>query len=176
MSQVGSGPFPEDPVLQGLTAPVLLEAVDCGTGCSSAANRQATQSEWRFASRQRWLMDRNGRSYHDTLLYLEECRVHGRSCQYRGVSASCPLLELGPKPYWYSLPLRLCPSALCIPSRVTGASDSNGSHASETPRALICFTRSFASQRQLAALISRPICAPSVPGGTRDGDTVPGGE
>ena len=55
MSQVGSGPFPEDPILQGLTAPELLEAVDCGTGCSSAANRQATQSEWRSAPRQRWV-------------------------------------------------------------------------------------------------------------------------
>ena len=99
MSQIGSGPFPEDPVLQGLTAPALLEAVAWGTGCSSAANRQGTQSEWRFAPGRRGLMDRKGSFYHDMLPYLEECPVHGRSCKYRGVSASCPLLELGPKPY-----------------------------------------------------------------------------
>ena len=55
MSQIGSGLFPEDPILQGLTAPALLEAVDGGTGCPSAAYRQATQSQWRFAPRQRWV-------------------------------------------------------------------------------------------------------------------------
>ena len=55
MSQIGSGLFPEDPILQGLTAPALLEAVDGGTGCPSAAHRQATQSQWRFAPRQKWV-------------------------------------------------------------------------------------------------------------------------
>lgn len=55
MSQIGSGPFPEDPVLQGLTAPALLEAEDGGTGCPSAARRQATRSQQRLAPRQRWV-------------------------------------------------------------------------------------------------------------------------
>ena len=53
----------------------------------------------------------------------------------------------------------LCHSAQCIPSRVTDTSNSNGIPASEMPTTLICFTSIFASQRWLAALIPRPLCA-----------------
>ena len=99
MSQIGSGLFPEDPILQGLTAPALLEAVEGGKAAHLLHIGRPRSHSGGLHHGRGGLMDRKGRSYHGTLLCLEERPARGRSCQCGVMSASRPLLELGPKPY-----------------------------------------------------------------------------
>ena len=70
----------------------------------------------------------------------------------------------------------LCCQAQPTTSRVTDASNSNGSPAWGLPRDLICFTSVLPSQRRLVAPIPSPTRALPLSGSIRDGGTVQGEE
>lgn len=73
-----------------------------------------------------------------------------------------------------------CPSvsaiAQPIPSAVTDTSNSDGSHAWEMPRALICLTSIFAFLKEACCSDPQSHSALSLSGGVRNGGTVSGEE
>lgn len=64
-------------------------------------------------------------------------------CCLCGIESFCPLPELRPKSWGYSLFLFSLPSVKHIPSRVTDTSNANCNSAWEMPRALIYFISIF---------------------------------